>query len=386
MTASSHTHIPATREQPTGVRREYRTRLVQKKTAHKALLASSAALLAVTLTGCAVANDAQSSDTKNADDSLGTVTLVVHDSFPNDEFERAASAATGYNVKVLSAGDGGELTNKLVLTQGAPIADAFFGVDNVYASRLIDAGVAAPYVSEDLPTNATEYLADESDMLSPITRGATCINIDPAWFADAGIPEPTSYQDLADPSYAELTVLLDPSSSSTGASFLMGTIAEFGEDGFTEYWSELQAGGARIEQSWSAAYNGQFTQGGGDGSYPIVLSYSSSPAWTVNEAGTESSTAALLETCSSQVEYAGVLEGAADPAGAQAVVDYLLSAEFQDTIAESMFVYPVSETAFVPEAWQLFAPLPQNPRDVTPIEIGEGREAWLRAWSDATGW
>lgn len=59
-----------------------------------------------------------------------TVTLVVHDSFPNEDFAKAASEAAGYDVKVVSAGDGGELTSQLVLTQSAPIADAFFGVDS----------------------------------------------------------------------------------------------------------------------------------------------------------------------------------------------------------------------------------------------------------------
>ena len=83
---------------------------------------SAAPLVAVcglALTGC-------SGSAPDAPAETEKVTLVVHDSFPNDEFAEAASAATGYDVEVISAGDGGELTNKLVLTAGAPIADAFF--------------------------------------------------------------------------------------------------------------------------------------------------------------------------------------------------------------------------------------------------------------------
>ena len=97
-----------------------------------------AAAFAISLTGCAANGDAGADSAKGSD----TVTLVVHDSFPNEDFAKAASAATGYEVQVVSAGDGGELTSQLVLTQSAPIADAFFGVDNVYLSRLIDGGVA----------------------------------------------------------------------------------------------------------------------------------------------------------------------------------------------------------------------------------------------------
>lgn len=349
--------------------------------------AAAVTALGASLAGCASTQpDAAGAGAGGADAVAQPVTILVHDSFPNEEFAAAASAATGYDVEVLTAGDGGELTNKLVLTAGAPIADAFFGVDNVFASRLVERDVVEPYQSAALPARASEFAYDAEGSLTPITLGATCINIDPAWFSDHGIPAPTGYADLIDPRYAGLTVLLDPTSSSTGASFLVGTVEEFGEDGFADYWSDLSANDVRIEQGWSEAYNGQFTQGGGDGSYPIVLSYSSSPAWTVSEDGSSTSTQALLSTCSSQVEYAGVLAGAANPEGARAVVDYLLSREFQDTIADTMYVYPVDAEAAVPADWQTFAPMPDAPNDLSPAQIGAGREGWLKTWSEATGW
>ncbi|MDI6023236.1 thiamine ABC transporter substrate-binding protein [Leucobacter sp. UT-8R-CII-1-4] len=335
---------------------------------HARTLISGIALVAaagLALTGC-TAGPSPEGETKGGE----TVTLIVHNSFPNDEFAAAASAATGYNVEVVAAGDGGELASQLVLTQNAPLADAFFGVDNVYVSRLFDADV----------------IEGGEAGAKAVTQSATCINIDPAWFAAKGIAEPSSYEDLADEKYRGLTVLLDPSTSSTGASFLIGTVAKFGESGFADYWSKLAANDARIEQGWTEAYNGQFTQGGGDGTFPIVLSYSSSPAWTLSEDGTSSSTKALLDTCSSQIEYAGVLQNASNQAGAQAVVDYLLSTEFQNTIADTMYVYPTNTEAAVPEEWSEFAPMPSAPNDLSPAEIGKGRDTWLKNWSAATGW
>jgi len=346
-------------------------------------LVAAATALGLALTGCSPSNAGGGAD--RADDR-GTVTLIVHDSFPNDDFAEAASEATGYDVEVVSAGDGGELTSQLVLTSGAPVADAFFGVDNVFASRIVDGGVAEPYLPEALPERAKSYLYDEQGSIVPIDLGATCINIDPAWFEEHGIAEPKGYEDLTAPEYRGLTVLLDPSTSTTGASFLVGTVAAFGEDGFADYWKRLAANDVRIEQGWTEAYNGQFTQGGGDGTFPIVLSYSSSPAWTVTEDGSATTTAALLDTCSSQVEYAGVLQGAANPEGARAVIDFMLSREFQDTIADTMYVYPIDAEAHVPDEWQQFAPLPEAPNDLTPAEIGAGRDAWLKSWSSATGW
>jgi len=327
------------------------------------LLSSSVALVAgisLTLTGCA------SPSGETGDAAPNKVTLIVHDSFASDEFAEAASAATGYDVEVITAGDGGELTSQLALTAAAPVADAFFGVEKIFVSRLTDYDV----------------LSGEA---VPVTLSASCINIDTGWFEHHGVAEPTSYEDLASEQYRGLTVLLDPVSSTTGASFLIGTVARFGEDAFADYWQQLADNDVRIEQSWSDAYYGQFT-GGGEGSYPIVLSYSSSPAWTLTDDGEASTTKALLDTCSSQVEYAGVLKGAANPEGAQAVVDYMLSREFQDTIAETMYVYPVDGEAYVPEEWQRFAPMPSNPNDLTAEEIGVGREGWLKTWSNIKGW
>ncbi|UOQ61864.1 thiamine ABC transporter substrate-binding protein [Leucobacter rhizosphaerae] len=368
-----HPHTP-------GASRSTRRRIVGALT--------SATVLGLALAGCATGEG------PSDEAASKRVTLVVHDSFPNDAFAEAASAATGYEVEVVSAGDGGELTNKLVLTKGAPIADAFFGVDTIFASRLVDNDVVEPYRPEAFPESAVDLAIADTDSdttdafsLTPVDRGATCFNIDTAWFAEQGLAEPTGFEDLADPAYRDLTVILDPTASSTGASLLVGTVAAFGEDGFADYWQRLVDNGARIEQGWTEAYNGQFTQGGGDGTKPIVLSYSSSPAFTVSDDGAATSTRALLDTCSSQVEYAGVLAGAANPEGARAVVDYLVSREFQETIPDTMYMYPVDAEAQIPEAWSTFAPLPDPgaAHDLPAAEIEAGREGWLRTLSEQIG-
>ena len=63
----------------------------------------------------------------------------------------------------------------------------------------------------------------------------------------------------------------------------------------------------KIDAGWEDAYTVDFTQGGGNGDRPIVVSYSSSPPFTVPKGGGKPTTSALLGTCFRQVEYAGVL-------------------------------------------------------------------------------
>ena len=342
------------------------------------------------LTGCA------SDAAPEGDIDAKRVSLVVHDSFVDgDAFAGQASAATGYDVEVLTAGDGGELANKLVLTKGAPIADAFFGVDNTFASRMIDNDVVDGVPTDGLPARAVELAAalDADGVqagtapLVPVDVGATCVNIDTAWFAEHGVAEPETFEDLADPTYKDLSVLLDPTASSTGASFMIATVAKFGEDGFVDYWKRLEANGARTVQGWTEAYNTEFTGVNPDATRPIVVSYSTSPAFTVNDDETASSTRALLDTCSSQVEYAGVLRGSDNVEGARAVVEFLLSGEFQAEIADQMYMYPVDDTVALPTSWAKFAPMPTDERlhDLSSAEIQAGLDGWLRSLGDAVG-
>jgi len=143
------------------------------------------------------------------------------------------------------------------------------------------------------------------------------------------------------------------------------------------------ANGTKLTQGWSDAYEVDFTQGGGGGDRPIVLSYDSSPAFTLDDQG-GTTTSALLDTCFRQVEYAGVLAGADNTEGARALVDFLLGRPFQEALPDSMYVFPVDSGAELPEDWAKFAERPEDPYTVDPAAIAEHRDEWLREWSDVT--
>jgi thiamine transport system substrate-binding protein len=102
----------------------------------------------------------------------------------------------------------------------------------------------------------------------------------------------------------------------------------------------------------------------------------------VPKGSNSSTTKALLDTCFRQIEYAGVLTGAANPDGAKAFVEFLLSQEVQKALPDAMYVFPVREGTPLPTAWARFAVQPKHPYSVTPAEISAHRDAWLREWSD----
>jgi thiamine transport system substrate-binding protein len=313
------------------------------------------------------------------------VVLVTHESFVmSKKLQQEFEDESGYALVIKASGDAGALTNKLVLTKDDPTGDAVFGIDNTFGSRAIDEGVLAPY-DATLPEGAGQYRleGDDDHDLTPVDTGNVCVNVDDTWFAGKGIPEPQSLDDLVKPEYKNLFVAPGATTSSPGLAFLLATIAAYGEDGWQDYWSKLMANGTELTQGWSDAYEVDFTQGGGNGDRPIVLSYDSSPAFTIDGKG-GTTTSALLDTCYRQVEYAGVLAGAKNPDGAEALVDFMLTKQFQEALPDAMYVFPVDPTVSLPDDWATFAKQPEHPFAVDPDVIAVRRDQWLRDWSDVT--
>jgi len=328
-------------------------------------LAASALLLS----GCAAPADGET-----------TLVLVTHDSFAlsDDTLERFTDE-TGIRVDVQSGGDAGELVNKLVLTKDSPLGDVVFGIDNTFASRAASNGVLEEYVSGDLTDAEEAFLLPEGSggrYLTPIDSGDVCVNVDHEWFTSAGIPEPVTLDDLADPTYEGLLVVEAASSSSPGLAFLLATIAAYG-DGWPDYWSALVDNGVKVAASWSDAYYVDFTGAAEDGDRPLVVSYASSPPVT----DPPGSTGVLLDTCFRQTEYAGVIAGTEHPAEARQLVDFLFSTVVQNDIPENMYVFPVNSAAELPAAWAEYAEVAEAPFEIDPAEIDANRERWISEWA-----
>ena len=352
-----------------------------------AVLAAVAAL-ALTLSACTSGGPAKPGGTPGASGSPsatvgGKVVLVTHDSFViSDGLIAEFKKKTGYTLEQRAPGDVGALVNQLVLTKDAPIGDVTFGIDNTFASRAISNGVLAPYRSPAAGADLARFAIDDSGDLTPIDYGDVCVNIDHGWFTAKGIAEPVTLADLAKPAYKNLLAVENPATSSPGLAFLLATVASFGADGWQSYWAQLKANGVKVDEGWTDAYTVDFSGSSGKGSRPLVVSYASSPPSEVPKGGTTAPTGALLDTCFRQIEYAGVLKGAKNPAGAQAFIDFMLGASFQAALPEAMYVYPVVSTAPVPASWATFAPLPTSPFSVDPAQIDKNRDGWIQQWTD----
>jgi thiamine transport system substrate-binding protein len=334
------------------------------------------------LAACGGGNEPGTNGSAASGAASDTVTLVTHDSWAVSEDVLAAfEEESGLEVKQVPAGDAGTLANQLVLTKDAPLGDVVFGIDNTFASRVVDAGVLDPYTPDGLPESARQYAVGDGGELTPVDVGDVCVNLDTGWFDEQGLAQPRTLEDLTKPEYRDLTVVTNPATSSPGLAFLLGTVGAFGEDGWQGYWERLRDNGLKVDDSWEDAYYADFSGAGEGGQRPIVLSYATSPAFTVTDDGSASTTAAMLDTCFRQVEYAGVLAGAANPEGAQRLVDFLVSEAFQADVPGQMYMYPVDDAVELPAEWQKFAPLAENPFTVDPADVAEHREEWIEQWT-----
>ncbi len=316
-----------------------------------------------------------------------TIRLMSHDSFNVSEAVIAAfEAENNATVELLPSGDTGSALNQAILSKENPLADVFFGVDNTFMSRALEAEIFEPYESPRLAEVPDELELDPEHRLLPVDFGDVCLNYDKTWFAEQGLDPPASLEDLIDLTYEGLTVVENPATSSPGLAFLLATIDYFGPTDYLEYWRSLRENDVLVVDGWEDAYWGQFSAAS-DGQRPIVVSYASSPPVEVlfaEEELDEAPTAAVTGdgSCFRQIEFIGILAGTEQRALAEKLIDFMLSQPFQEDIPLQMFVYPANENAELPEVFVEHSTIPANPASVNPEAIDANREAWIEAWTE----
>jgi thiamine transport system substrate-binding protein len=320
-----------------------------------------------------------------------TLTLITHDAFayttdPNvfDQFTQQ----TGIKVNIpQGVGDAGVVLNKAILTKGKPEGDVLWGVDNTLQSRAVDSGAFEPYSSPALATVEPAFRdLVPGHELTPVDYGDVCINYDKAWFAAKGVPVPQTLDELRKPEYKNLLVVENPTTSSPGLVFLLATVAKYGSGGWQQYWKDLRANGVKVTDDWTQAYTAEFSGSSGKGSYPLVVSYGSSPPAEVVGATdpkpTEAPTGVLTDSCFRQEEFVGVLKGTNHAKEAGKLIDFLLGKAFQEDMPLNMYVYPVITGAALPDVFTKFAVVPPSPLSLPPKDIAANRDRWIDEWTN----
>lgn len=345
-------------------------------------------VLALAVLGASACGDSDEA-TSDPDATVGgegeTVRLLTHDSFAlSEDVVATFEAETGLTLEILQPGDAVEIVNRAVLTAGTPEADVLFGIDNNTLGRAFAADLFEPHEAAGIGAVPPSLRLDPEDRVTPIDLGDVCVNYDKEVFGEDG-PPPATLDDLIDPVYAGQLVVEDPTTSTPGLAFLLATIDRFGEDGWQDYWRALRANDVAVASGWTEAYYGEFSGGSGEGDRPLVVSYASSPPVEVLFAAEPTDvapTGVALDTCYRQIEFAGVLRGAANPAGARALIDFMLSETYQADLPLQQYVFPAVVSTPLPAVFVQHAEVADDP-SILPVEIVDANVAdWLAAWTD----
>ncbi|WII93863.1 thiamine ABC transporter substrate-binding protein [Kingella negevensis] len=304
--------------------------------------------------------------------------LAVHDSYdlPKSviaKFEQENDA----KISVIKMGDGNAMLNRLILMKnGAPLADAVFGLDNNTAHKAKEAGILANTQPE------SAKMVVKLPYILAVDYGFVTLNYDKRWFAEKKLPLPKNLADLTQPQYKNLLAMPNPATSTPGLAFLMANIAGLGEEGAFQWWGAMRQNGVKITKGWSEAYNSEFTLNGG--SRPIIVGYSSSPAAEVfySEGKLKSPNMGNLFLNGGsylQIEGAAVLNNAKQPELAAKLVRYMQSPAVQESVTTSMWVFPaVKNTKHDPII--RFASAPNNARMLPANQVNAKQKEWVERW------
>lgn len=303
-----------------------------------------------------------------------TLTIYTYDSFVSEwgmapKIKPAFEAQCECTVNFVALADAVAMLQRLKLEGKRSQADIVLGLD----LNLID---------EAKKTGLFAKSSINLDQLNlPIAwNDDTFIPFDYGYFAfvydTQTLPNPpTSLDELVNSDDSLQVVIQDPRSSTPGLGLLLWMKSVYGDEA-PEAWAKFSDNILTTTQGWSEAYFNLFLTG----EAPMVLSYSTSPAYHMAVENTDRYQAAnFAEGHYLQVEVAGKLKNAKHPKLADDFLRFMVSQKFQEHVSLTNVMYPVNNNTPLPEAYnQLITPTKVLKLD--DKEVNQKRKAWVEEW------
>ena len=325
--------------------------------------------LAALLLGATVAVSAPASDRE--------LTIYTYDSFVSEwgmapQVKPAFEAQCDCTVKFVGLEDAVALLQRVKLEGSNSQADLVLGLD----MNLVDEAKASGlFATHKVDTNTLDM---------PITwQDNTFVPFDYGYFAfvydTEALPDPPQSLDELINADPELKVIIqDPRSSTPGVGLMLWIKSVYGNQA-PQAWAKLSDNILTTTKGWSEAYFNLFLAG----EAPMVLSYSSSPAYHMAIEGTDRyQAAAFAEGHYLQVEVAAKLAHSNQQALADEFLEFMVSHDFQQHIPLTNVMYPVSPAVAMPEAYGKLI----QPTKVLKMDdalVNSQRKVWVKEWLNA---
>jgi len=218
---------------------------------------------------------------------------------------------------------------------------------------------------------------DPSGRTVPFATGYVSLVYDKTQGAYGDYSAPETFEKLLEPEYEGDLLAQNPTSSTTGRSFLLHTVSEFGEDGYLDYWADLQDNGIRVLGSWADSYSAYQEE-----EAPMVVSYSTDQVYAArsDENLDQHQIRFLNGQGYADPEGVAVFEGTDTPELARSFVEFMLRPDVQGEIAQQWVSFPATTTADLPDSFATYAKEPPEGVTFTYETLRDNLSEWTRAW------
>jgi thiamine transport system substrate-binding protein len=373
------------------------------------LFAIISIILSAPLSGCLDENvlgneDVECTTLPAGHDNDGKLRILTYDVLAlNDSMIEEFESLTGVEVEFIKESDAGGILDQMMLTKEAQQADLMIGLDNSYLQTAIDNCL----LRETLFTQSPQYQNISNSALEPyqgqlaipFDQGTVCLNYDEDFVDEENISIPTSLWNLTEPEWNGKTSFPSPLSSSPGRAFMLATIDYFESDSDDQtdafdWWRGMAENDAIFTSGWTESYETHYTGGYGEytvghiGDSHLTVSYCHSPGVEAFYSSnyTHSTTLNLAKSSFHQVEYTGIINGAANVAGAEQFIEYLLSNEVNTKMPENNLMYSVLKNSSLPETdgYKFHSDIANQTANIPLPKIELEMEQWLLNWKEAT--
>jgi len=303
-----------------------------------------------------------------------TLTVYTYASFvsdwgPGPLIEPAFEAHCGCDLKFVGVEDGAALLGRLKLEGSRSSADVILGLDTSLVTEAQQTGLLKPH---GLNLDAIDFALSWSDpVFIPYDFGYFGFVYDSEKLANP----PTSLRALVNQPQGPRIIIQDPRTSTPGLGLLLWVRKIFGDNDMSA-WAALSPRIVTVTKGWSEAY-GLFLEG----EAPMVLSYTTSPAYHRHVEQTDQYRVAMFEEGHyQQIEVAARLAHSAQPELAKDFLQFLLSDEVQAILPTSNWMLPAVHTEqALPEAFR-DDELPRTSLSFEPSEVSTERRHWIKRW------
>ena len=310
------------------------------------------------------------------------IVVYTYDSFvswgPAAALKEAFSDKYDCDVEYVTAGGGKATLSRLIAEReaGSNNADLFMAELND-VPRITSYDLFLPLTTADVPNLANvspDIMAGEPSGFVPYEYGYVTLTYDSQAFVTQS--PPATLEDLADPAYARQLICEDPRTSSTGFSFLLWTIAHFGEDGYLDFWRSIHDSLLTITQGWGEAWS-LLTHN----EAPLMVSFSTDTAYAAMFGDPLRYRAYAPGSEGYRTVYGiGIVKESRHVALAKEFIDLLLSKDMQELIPKTEVMFPVNTNAVLPPAFAEHAIVPSVVRMIPLDVVGDKMDDWLHAW------